>query len=72
MLVTRLNNGVTDITVYSYGKSMYGGWYADFYYTYDGERHIDGIRREKLSDLCSELHVSRTALQRDVTRFDNI
>ena len=71
MLVTRLNNGTIDITVDSYGKSMYGGWYANFHYPYNGEIHYDGIRRDKLSDLCTELHVSRTALQRDVTRFDN-
>ena len=71
MLVTRLNNGVIDITVDSYGKSMYGAWYANFHYPYNGEIHYDGIRRDKLSDLCVELHVSRTALQRDVTRIDN-
>ena len=71
MLVTRLNNGVIDITVDSYGKSMYGGWYANFHYPYNGEMHYDGIRRDKLLDLCAELHVSRTALQRDVTRIDN-
>ena len=71
MLVTRLNNGTIDITVDSYGKSMYGGWYANFHYPYNDEVHFDGIRRDKLSDLCAELHVSRTALQRDVQRFDN-
>ncbi len=71
MLVTKLNNGVIDLEVYQYGKSMYGGWYANFRYTYNGELKYDGIRRDKLSDLCTELHVSRTALQRDVDRVDN-
>lgn len=71
MIVTKLNNGKIDVEVYSYGKSMYGGWYANFRSEYNGQLHYDGINRDKLSDICSELHVSRTALQRDVERIDN-
>ena len=71
MIVTRVNNGNVDVEVYQYGKSMYGGWYANFRYIYNNELVYDGIRRKTLYELSSALHSSNTALKRDVTRFDN-
>jgi len=52
-----------------YGKSMYGGWYANWFDRETGKRGGDNERT--LRDLCAKLHVSRTALQRDVVRIDN-
>lgn len=64
-------NKVT-INVTSYGKSMYGGWYANFTYVSEPyEGIMDGIRRPTLKELCAALHISRTALTRDVQRWDN-
>lgn len=64
-------NKVT-IEIRSWGRSMYGGYYADFKYVggaYDGR--YDGIRRDTIRELCAQLHISRTALNRDVMRVDN-
>ena len=70
MVQVQLNNATVEIT--NYGKSMYGGWYANFRYVggeYDGR--FDGIRRDTLEELCNQLHISKTALRRDVCRRDN-
>lgn len=66
----RLNN----YDIMDYGKSMYGGWYANiFRYTnkaeYTGE--YEGIGANTLRELCAKLKVSRTVLSRDVRRIDN-
>lgn len=66
----QLNNVTIEIS--AYGKSMYGGWYANFQYIggeYDGK--YDGVRRDTLTELCNQLHISKTALKRDVQRWDN-
>lgn len=86
MMVLERKNAVIEIT--SYGKSMYGGWYANFIYiTGDLENNqnwrnnyeelrqqasvYDGVRRDTLTELCNWLGVSKTALRRDVQRWDN-
>ena len=57
------------IEVTDFGKSMYGGWYINFYDpTY---QKYDGIRRNTLREICAWLGVSKTALSRDVRRWDN-
>lgn len=71
MVIITINN--VTLEVYQYGKSMYGGWYANFRYIapveYEGK--VDGIRRNTLSELCAQLHISKTAIRRDVYRLDN-
>lgn len=57
------------IEVNSFGKSMYGGWYCNFYDPVYNKH--DGIRRNTLREICAWLGVSRTALSRDVMRLDN-
>ncbi len=68
MINVTVGNG-TNINITSYGKSMYGGWYLDF--TDNTHGGYNGIRRNTLRELCAWAHVSRTALQRDVKRWDN-
>jgi hypothetical protein len=69
MIVVKPVRGNHVIEVTDFGKSMYGGWYLNFYDpTYD---KYDGIRRDTLRELCAWLGVSRTALTRDVRRLDN-
>lgn len=51
----------------SYGKSMYGGWYANYY----EDCVATGTRSRTLAELCEKLCISRTALVRDVQRIDN-
>lgn len=70
MVQVQLNKVTVEIL--DYGKSMYGGWYANFRYIggeYNGR--FDGIRRDTLQELCNQLHISKTALRRDVYRRDN-
>ena len=70
MMQVTINKVIINIT--SFGKSMYGGWYANF--TYVSEPYTgtyDGIRRRTLTELCNQLHISKTALKRDVPRLDN-
>ena len=57
------------LEISGYGKSMYGGWYAN--YRVINSNEISGIGAKTLKEICSELHVSRTALTRDVVRYDN-
>lgn len=59
--------GTKQIT--DYGKSMYGGWYANWFDHETGK--LGGEHEKTLRDLCAKLKVSRTALQRDVVRIDN-
>lgn len=59
--------GIKKITVW--GKSMYGGWYANWYDQSTDE--WGGEHERTLNELCAKLHLSRTALNRDVQRFDN-
>ncbi len=58
------------LEVTEYGKSMYGGWYANFREV--NTSNISGIGARTLQEICNELHVSKTALRRDVVRYDNI
>ena len=70
MIQVTINNVTINVT--DYGKSMYGGWYANFNYVNDEYKGIyDGIRRPTLTELCNALHVSKTAMRRDVRRWDN-
>ena len=71
MMVVTIKNVTIEIT--QYGKSMYGGWYANFRYVAPAEyeNKMDGIRRDTLKEICAQLHVSKTALRRDVYRLDN-
>lgn len=69
MIITTPVKGNHPIEVQSFGKSMYGGWYLDFYDPI--YQKYDGIRRATLREICAWLGVSRTALTRDVKRWDN-
>jgi len=62
-----IDNDSKQIT--EYGKSMYGGWYANFFDKMKCEH--TGTRAKTLTELCSKIGVSRTALTRDVVRVDN-
>lgn len=52
--------------VTDYGKSMYGGWYAN--YIEDGKH--DGEHADTLKELCAKLGITRKELT-TVTRYDN-
>jgi hypothetical protein len=52
-----------------WGKSMYGGWYANYFDNNTG-RH-DGEHADKLVELCNKIGLSANALRRDVRRIDN-
>lgn len=71
MVQITINKETVQIT--SYGKSMFGGWYANLRYI---DRPVadsfEGVRERTLTELCNKLHISKTALKRDVARFDNI
>ena len=69
MIAVRPVNGNHIIEVTEYGKSMYGGWYINFYVPATND--FNGIRRDTLREICAWLGVSRTALTRDVRRWDN-
>lgn len=69
MIVVKPVKGNHAIEVNSFGKSMYGGWYCNFYDPVYNKH--DGIRRDTLREICAWLGVSRTALTRDVRRLDN-
>lgn len=60
---------VNNKTITEYGKSMYGGWYANYFDESKGE--YNGISENTLHELCAKLQVSATALRNDVTRYDN-
>ena len=60
-----------EITITSYGKSMYGGWYANYRYENSEGVHYDGFHANTLRELCAQMGLSRTALTRDVVRYDN-
>jgi hypothetical protein len=68
MTNTTLTNG-NNINIMSYGKSMYGGWYLDYFNNTKGCH--EGIGAITLRELCAKACISRTALQRDVQRLDN-
>jgi hypothetical protein len=55
--------------VMEWGKSMYGGYYANYFDNNTG-RH-DGEHADKLVELCNKIGLSATALRRDVRRIDN-
>lgn len=65
---TKLNK---EITITSYGKSMYGGWYANYRYEDADGVHYNGFGAPTLKELCAHAMISRTALTRDVVRNDN-
>lgn len=54
--------------VLDWGKSMYGGWYANIR-TPQGE--YTGVRENKLTNLAVKVGLSVTVLRRDVHRLDN-
>ena len=58
------------MVVTDYGKSMYGGWYANYHWEDAESIHFDGFHDKTLRGLCAQIGVSRTALQRDVRRWD--
>lgn len=58
------------IQIMDYGKSMYGGWYANFFDEKKGEH--GGCHAETLKELCNELDISKKELIRNVRRFDNL
>ena len=57
------------LEVSSYGKSMYGGWYADYREINSGV--ISGVRFNTLKEVCEYLNCSKTELISQVMRFDN-
>lgn len=59
------------ITITCFGKSMYGGWYANYRYEDAKGVHYDGFGAKTLKELCAVAELSRTAMERDVPRFDN-
>ena len=60
------------ITITCFGKSMYGGWYANYRYDdNNGKWEFDGFHANTLRELCAQAELSRTAMERDVPRFDN-
>jgi hypothetical protein len=61
-----------EITITCFGKSMYGGWYANYRYEdKNGKWEFDGFHANTLRELCAQAELSRTAMERDVPRFDN-
>lgn len=61
------------VVLTGFGKSMYGGWYCN-YRVQDEAGNVDkfdGYHASTLRELCTQAGVSRTALERDVPRFDN-
>ena len=52
--------------VTDYGKSMYGGWYAN--YTENGE--YKGAHADTIKNLCEALGITRKELA-NVRRYDN-
>ena len=52
--------------VTEYGKSMYGGWYAN--YTTNGE--YNGVHANTLKELCNTLGITRKELT-TARRYDN-
>ena len=58
-----------DETITSWGKSMFGGYYAE-YITEDGKR--DGVHADTIGELCWKLNTTKSDLVGKVSRFDNI
>lgn len=56
-------------TIHDYGKSMYGGWYANWFDSENG--NYDGCRVNTLKELCEKLQINRNELIKNVRRFDN-
>jgi hypothetical protein len=72
MVVKGLNIGEY-FEVSRYGKSMYGGWYANYrVIDKDGNgSHFDGVGASTLAGICDQLGTSKTELKKQVVRFDN-
>lgn len=71
MITLKHNKLQKEITISSFGRSMYGGWYANYHYI-DGEKiHHDGFHADTLKELCTKAELSKTEMQHDVTRWDN-
>lgn len=60
---------VSDKIILDYGKSMYGGWYANYINTVSGKH--TGDHKDTLKELCKALGTDRITLLRNVTRRDN-
>ncbi len=56
----------TDEKILDYGKSMYGGWYANYFL--NGK--YSGKHAETLNELCSKLNIDKNALS-EIFRRDN-
>ena len=71
-MITKTSKNGKEIKIYSWGKSMYGGWYANFIYA-EGTPEFDymGVRRDTLDELCKALDVTKAKLNACVARIDN-
>ncbi len=67
MLMITTPNGKLELR--SFGKSMYGGWYLD-YYDFNLEK-MDGIKRNTLRELCEWAGVDKSTMIKRVKRWDN-
>ena len=57
-----------NIEISSWGKSMYGGYYIDYFSNIDNNYH--GVRFNTLKECLNALQVTRQDLK-DYKRFDN-
>ena len=53
--------------VVDYGKSMYGGWYANYI---NENNDYKGVHAPTLMELCSKLGIATTEIKK-ARRFDN-
>ena len=64
----RKENLKMEIEISSWGKSMYGGWYIDYFNNADGNYH--GVRFNTLKECLNALQATRQELK-PCKRFDN-
>ncbi len=55
-------------TITDYGKSMYGGWYANYR---DEQGNWNGYHASTLTVLAEQIGTTRKVLMAEVSRFDN-
>lgn len=71
MLAIKKNDKKMVLT--SWGKSMYGGWYCNYYIEDSNGNTVkyDGFGGKTIADICQQAGTSRSELQHNVTRWDN-
>lgn len=71
MFVLKHNKLKQEIIISSYGKSTRGGWYASYHYVIGEDIYHDRFHANTLNELCIKAELSKTAMRRDVQRWDN-